>query len=144
MQPSTKNYWGEEHNRKRRRRYATDTHYRAAAQERSREAYRKRKSVILDDCRERLPVLDHHGHYRTAGFPDGQARKVLSFTAQEVGKFLNRSAVSMQRWIKDGRWPAPVLDDLGPGRAGKLYSYAEVHGMCEAYGEHSKNRALQE
>jgi len=126
-------YWGEEHNRRRRKAYGSGT------AERARDSYRERAGVFVDDPRLRLDRLMDFGSVREVNVDDEWA-SLLTFTPPELAKLLGRSGTAVATWITEERLPKPPTP-CRPVFGWVQYVYLEpgVRAIALVLGAHFNN-----
>lgn len=133
--------WGRDANARRIERYAEDEAYRRKVVENTRANYRKGRTVVTVDCRERLNNLTGFGILRDAiDKTTGETQPLRVYPIKAVADFLDVTAETICRWRRDGRWPKAALriKDVRQGHSfTDVWFYDEVRAVAKVYGAHT-------
>lgn len=126
-------------NSARRIAYQADPEVRQAKIEKSRQAYRDKVGLVLEDCRVNLPRLKEIGKVRQVT-PGRKARPMVTFTLPELAEALNVSALSIYRWKKAGIFPEPYFR-MHYAPKTPIYVLKEVQEYVKILGQHQSQVA---
>ena len=129
-------WWGEGRNKRRRWLYRNDPEVREKLREVGRRVYRERKGMTFVNCGENLKQLATMGRTRAVRDLEGLPRRFITFNFQELGRALNRNHQVVERYVKKGMLPAPVLEDALT-RA-RLYALDEVRAIVRVLSKHEE------
>lgn len=133
------NYWGAEHNARRRAKYASDPTLAEKIREQRRESYRRQRAgdtpvVDTGSCLANIARVDTMGvELPVRAGEQGNLVTGRVFNQKMTATMLDRQPQVIYRWHQRGIFPGPVLQDA----SGNLY-YAdvEVKHFVRILGEH--------
>lgn len=136
-------WWGKERNERRRERYQSDVEYRRHARQQTRETYRRIKQALgvpvrSDDCAENLPKLPTIGKERLVKTSIG-SQHMLTFTAAEMARALDRNPQVIYRWFAADLFPRPVVVTKNDrNRDQFVYTEWEAEAVINEFSRHQK------
>jgi hypothetical protein len=139
-----KEYWGEERNARRRKRYADDPQYRADVLQRARQTqFQKRREAGMEvredeDCRDNLGKL---GSFEKRAIHLGETEfgTDRAVTAEDLAMLLNRNPQVLYRWMGTGMLPRPLFEIYNDrNRKQAVYLNDEARAILTVFGEHQQ------
>lgn len=136
----TRELWDHVNDTKRHK-YWTDDTYRENMKARARRRWTKLVSAPKDlrDCSQNLPHLQKLGSVNQVV---GYGYQVITFNPYELGRAIGGySEVCIRRWIKEGKFPAPVIKAYAPDKTGPsplVYTEPQVRAFIEIMAKHQK------